>query len=255
MHITQGLQQVQPQCSIVLLHDYLLVSMLSTQSTLARLHDEALRLVGLQADDTPFLLLTNHRDSYNQLIQQLSPSNPHNLQALSLAIAAVNLSHLRQPPTSTQTLGRSTMPPPTTAATLEAFWSYITTASKQRHTFVHVLLAVHKRPETQKKRMLATNRIERSKEKQSNPKNLEVAFTADFRQPFISYGCLRICSCALRAPFCWGLTVWLKLVLLATSVKLAVPHVQSRLVSQVIPFPRCDHALRGTGWTLNTTHC
>ena len=122
MHIIQGLQQAQPQCSIVLLHDGLLVSMLPSQSTLTRLHEEALRLAGLQADDTPFLLLTNHRDSYNQLIQQLPPSNPHNLQALSTAIAAVNLSHLHQPPTSKQTLGRSTMPPPTTAATLEAYF-------------------------------------------------------------------------------------------------------------------------------------
>ena len=122
MHIIQGLQQVQPQCSIVLLHDGLLVSMLPSQSTLTRLHEEALRLAGLQADDTPVLLLTNHRDSYNQLIQQLPPSNPHNLQALSSAIAAVNLSHLHQPPTSKQTLGRSTMPPPTTAATLEAYF-------------------------------------------------------------------------------------------------------------------------------------
>ena len=120
IHIIQGLQQAQPQCSIVLLHDGLLVSLLPSQSTLARLHEEALRCAGLQTDDTPFLLLTNHRDSYNQLIQQLSPSNSRTLQALSTAIAAVNLSHLHQPPRPLQTLGRSTQPPPTTAATLEA---------------------------------------------------------------------------------------------------------------------------------------
>ena len=122
IHIIQGLQQAQPQSSIVLLHDGLLVSMLPSQSTLARLHEEALRCAGLQADDTPFLLLTNHRDSYNQLIQQLPPSNPHTLQALSTAIAAVNLSHLHQPPRPAQTLERSTQPPPTTAATLEAYF-------------------------------------------------------------------------------------------------------------------------------------
>ena len=122
IHIIQGLQQAQPQCSIVLLHDGLLVSLLPSQSTLARLHEEALRCAGLQTDDTPFLLLTNHRDSYNQLIQQLPPSNSRTLQALSAAIAAVNLSHLHQPPRPVQTLGRSTQPPPTTAATLEAYF-------------------------------------------------------------------------------------------------------------------------------------
>ena len=67
MHIIQGLQQAQPQCSIVLLHDGLLVSMLPPSRRLQG-HEEALRLAGLQADDTPFLLLTNHCDSYNQLI-------------------------------------------------------------------------------------------------------------------------------------------------------------------------------------------
>ena len=132
MHIIQGLQQAQPQCPIVLLHDGLLVSMLPSQSTLTRLHEEALRLAGLQADDTPFLLLTNHRDSYNQLFQQLPPSNPHNLQALSTAIAAVNLSHLHQPPTSKQTLRRSTMPPPNHSSHLRSlFRSHVTTTSKQ----------------------------------------------------------------------------------------------------------------------------
>ena len=122
IHIIQGLQQAQPQCSIVLLHDGLLVSLLPSESTLARLHEEALGCAGLQTDDTLFLLLTNHRDSYNQLIQQLSPSNSHTLQALSTAIAAVNLSHLHQPPKPVQTLERSTQPPSTTAATLEAYF-------------------------------------------------------------------------------------------------------------------------------------
>ena len=115
IHIIQGLQQAQPQCSIVLLHDGLLVSLLPSQSTLARLHEEALRCAGLQTGDTPFLLLTNHRDSNNQLIQQLPPSNSRTLQALSTAIAAVNLLHLHQPPRPLQTLGRSTQPPPTSS--------------------------------------------------------------------------------------------------------------------------------------------
>ena len=79
--------------------------------TLAKLHEEALRCAGLQTDDTPFLLLTNHRDSYNQLIQQLPPSNSRTLQALSTATAAVNLSHLHQPPRPVQTLGRSIAAP------------------------------------------------------------------------------------------------------------------------------------------------
>ena len=103
MHIIQGLQQVLPQCSLVLLHDGLLVSALPSQSTLTRLHTEALHLVGLQSDDTPFLLITNHRDTYTQLVQQLPPPTPHSLQALSSAVAAVNLSHLRQASTPRNT--------------------------------------------------------------------------------------------------------------------------------------------------------
>ena len=94
MHIIQGLQQAQPQCSLVLLHDGLLVSPLPTQSTLARLHDEALHLVGLPSDDTPFLLTTNHGDTYTQIVRQLPPTTPHIVQALHSAIAAVNLAHL-----------------------------------------------------------------------------------------------------------------------------------------------------------------
>ena len=125
-HIIQGLQQVQPQCSLVLLHDGLSVSPLPTQSTLARLHDEALQLPGLERDDTPFLLITNHSDSYTQLVRQLPHTTPHMVQALHSAIAAVNLAHLRQAPAAPQALGRNTMPPPTTAATLHAYFSRTT---------------------------------------------------------------------------------------------------------------------------------
>ena len=46
MHIIQGLQQVQPQCSIVLLHDGLLVSMLPSQSTLTGYMKKLFDLLG-----------------------------------------------------------------------------------------------------------------------------------------------------------------------------------------------------------------
>ena len=58
MHIIQGLQQAQPQCSIVLLHDGLLVSMLPSQSTLTSLHKEALRLAGLMIPPSCFSQIT-----------------------------------------------------------------------------------------------------------------------------------------------------------------------------------------------------
>ena len=125
IHIIQGLQQAQPQCSIVLLHDGLLVSLLPSQSTLARLHEEALRCAGLQTDDTPFLLLTNHRDSYNQLIQLLPPSNSRTLQALSTAIAAVNLSHLHQPPRPLQTWAKHTAALNHSSHVRSLFWPHV----------------------------------------------------------------------------------------------------------------------------------
>ena len=123
MHIIQGLQQAHPQSSIVLLHDGLLVSPLPTQSTIARLHNEALHQLGLQSDDTPFLRITSLVDAYTQTIRQLPPTTPHYTQALHTAIAAVNLDHLRRAPAAPQTLGRNTTPPPTTAATLHVYFS------------------------------------------------------------------------------------------------------------------------------------
>ena len=71
-HIIQGLQQANPQSSLVLLHNGLLVL------------------------------------------------------PLHAAIAAVNLEHLRQMPAVPRTLGRTTTPPPTTAATLHAYFSRTT---------------------------------------------------------------------------------------------------------------------------------
>ena len=96
----------------MLLHDGLLVSPLPTQSTLARLHNEALHLVGLRSDDTSFLRITSLVDTYTQTIRQLPPTSSHDTQALHVAIAAVNLEHLRQTPAVPQTLGRNTTPPP-----------------------------------------------------------------------------------------------------------------------------------------------
>ena len=112
LHVIQGLQQVHPQSSIVLLHDGLQVSPLPMQSTIARLHNEALHELGLQGDDTPFLRISSLIDAYTQTIRQLPPTTPHNTQALHKAIAAVNLHHLRRAPVAPQTLGRNTTPPP-----------------------------------------------------------------------------------------------------------------------------------------------
>ena len=125
-HIIQGLQQGNPQSSLVLLHDGLLLSPLPTQSTLARLHHEALKRVGLRSDDTPFLRVTSLVDTYTLTIRQLPPTSAENTQALHAAIAAVNLEHLRQMPGVPQTLGRTTTPPLTTAATLHAYFSRTT---------------------------------------------------------------------------------------------------------------------------------
>ena len=102
-HVIQGLQQVHPQSSIVLLHDGLLVSPVPTQSTIARLHNEALHQLGLQCDDTPFLRISSLVDAYTQTIRQLPPTTPHNVQTLHTAIAAINLDHLRRASVAPQT--------------------------------------------------------------------------------------------------------------------------------------------------------
>ena len=124
-HIIDGLQQAQPRSSIVLLHDGLLVSPLPSQSTLARLNEESLCLAGLRNDDYPFLRITNLQDLYTQIVRQLPPITEQDLESLRAAIATVNLTHLRQPTTAPQALGGSTIPPPTTAATLHAYFRRI----------------------------------------------------------------------------------------------------------------------------------
>ena len=124
-HIIDGLQQAQPRSSIVLLHDGLLVSPLPSQSTLARLNEESLCLAGLRNDDYPFLRITNLQDLYTQIVRQLPPIIEQDLESLRAAIATVNLTHLRQPTTAPQALGGSTIPPPTTAATLHAYFRRI----------------------------------------------------------------------------------------------------------------------------------
>ena len=124
-HIIDGLQQAQPRSSIVLLHDGLLVSPLPSQSTLARLNEESLSLAGLRNDDYPFLRITNLQDLYTQIVRQLPPITEQDLESLRAAIATVNLTHLRQPTTAPQALGGSTIPPPTTAATLHAYFRRI----------------------------------------------------------------------------------------------------------------------------------
>ena len=119
----------QPKGPLVLLHDGLLVAPIPTQSTLARLHQEALVLLGLQPDDTPFLQVTSHKSTYAQLGQQLPPCTPPMQRALHAAVAAVNLVHLRQAPPASQALGRSTVPPPTTFPTLDAYFRHLVHAS------------------------------------------------------------------------------------------------------------------------------
>ena len=93
--------------------------------TLARLNEESLSLAGLRNDDYPFLRITSLQDLYTQIVRQLPPITEQDLESLRAAIAAVNLTHLRQPTTAPQALCGSTIPPPTTAATLHAYFRRI----------------------------------------------------------------------------------------------------------------------------------
>lgn len=72
-HIVEGLLQEVPSAHILLLHDGLLVAPLPVQSTLVRLHHEALTKLQLATDDNPFL----HLHSSNTRHQTLhSPARP-----------------------------------------------------------------------------------------------------------------------------------------------------------------------------------
>ena len=90
-----------PVWALQVLHDGLLTAPLPTQATLARLHQEALAKLQLCPDDHPFLLIQQHHEAYNNIVQDLPPAPPGAQHALEAAIEAVNLTTLRQPtPTS-----------------------------------------------------------------------------------------------------------------------------------------------------------
>ena len=92
------------------------------QATLARLHQEALAKLQLSPDDHPFLLIQNHHDAYNNIVQQLPAAPPGIQHTLEAAIKAVNLTTLRQATPTSHTYTRDARPKPTTYATLEAYF-------------------------------------------------------------------------------------------------------------------------------------
>ena len=69
-----------------LLHDGLLISPLPTQTTLARLHHEALAKLQLITDDNPFLLIHSHQEAYSHIVHQLPLAAPRTQQALEAAM-------------------------------------------------------------------------------------------------------------------------------------------------------------------------
>ena len=83
MHLVSGLQAEEPNTSIVLLHDGLLISPLPTQGTLARLHQEALAKLQLSPDDHPFLLIQNHHEAYNNIVQLKAAIKSSQLDSLT----------------------------------------------------------------------------------------------------------------------------------------------------------------------------
>ena len=121
-HLVTGLQAEDPNASIVLLHDGLLTAPLPTQSTLARLHEEALAKLQLQPDDHPFLLIQQHHEAYNNIVQDLPPAPPGAQQALEAAIQAITLTTLRQPTLTSRTSARDARLKPTTYTTLDAYF-------------------------------------------------------------------------------------------------------------------------------------
>ena len=106
----------------MLLHDGLLTAPFPTQSTLARLHEEALAKLQLQSDDHSFFLIQQHHKAYNNIVQDLLPAPPGAQQALEAAIQAITLTTLRQPTLTSRTFARDARPKPTTYTTLDAYF-------------------------------------------------------------------------------------------------------------------------------------
>ena len=110
-HLVGGLHAEEPNASIVLLHDGLLIAPLPTQATLARLHQEALAKLQL-----------SHHEAYNHIVHQLPVVAPGTQHTLEAAIKAVNLTALRQAAPTSQTYTHDARPKPTTYATLDAYF-------------------------------------------------------------------------------------------------------------------------------------
>ena len=117
-HLVVGLQAEDPNTSIVLLHDGLVTAPLPTQATLVRLHQVALAKLQL----SPFLLIQNHHEAYNNIVQQLPAVPPGTQHTLETAIKAVNLTTLRQAAPTSHTYTRDARPKPTTYTTLDAYF-------------------------------------------------------------------------------------------------------------------------------------
>ena len=116
---------MQPQASVVLLHDGLLIAPPPSASLLSTLRHQALATVGLEDDGMPFLSVTPHAPQHAELVNALNPPSQDQLLAFQKALITAKRAYRKVADLTNPRHLRTACAQETTHATLESFFQRV----------------------------------------------------------------------------------------------------------------------------------